>query len=145
MRRDSLFVVACACLPVWACDEDVKCGYFGDWKVAVADTEPIAPESWDLEISGSSGNENVLLAADGVGCVQTTHSLDSRTCAMTATAECMPLETEFDAGTPGSGDLWTVELTFTHESGEWSGSGRWIVLVAQQDDVLGTGPATATK
>jgi hypothetical protein len=57
----------------------------------------------------------------------------------------MPLETEFDAGTPGSGDSWILELTFTRNSGEWSGSGRWIVLFQQQDDIASFGNATATK
>jgi hypothetical protein len=148
VRRDSLFVVACTCLPVWACDEQPRdrsgCNYFGQWRVSLDVADVLGPDSWHLKVSGSPGNENVSLTADGLSC-ESGGTTNPWTCAISSRALCKPQTSEFDSGDLGSGDLWTVDLTFTQTDGAWTGTGRWEWVSQQADDIASFGNATATK
>lgn len=148
MRRDSLVLVACACLSIWACGEETRdrsgCNYFGQWRVSLDVAEVLGPEAWHLRVSGSPGNESIALTADGLSC-DSGGTTNPWTCAISSSAVCRPLVSEFDSGDWGSGDLWTVDLTFTQTDGAWTGTGRWKVESQGADDIASFGNATATK
>ncbi len=149
MRRDNLFILACAVLTIGACDEQPRdrsgCNYFGQWRVSLDVAEVLGPESWLLMVSGSPGNEIVSLTADGMICDSTGFRSNPWTCAISSSALCKPQTSEFDSGDVGTGDLWSVALTFTLTDGEWTGAGRWEWVSQKADDIASFGNATATK